>query len=87
MMRNKNTGSRKNFRMSLWTLMAAGFLAACGGKSMRGMIVFTQVEPEAFKIDSLTGGTWKYVERSRIVALDPNRPGVIAGVLPKFPSA
>ena len=42
---------------------------------MDGIIIFSQVVPKAVETDYVTGDTWRYNPQSRIVALDPEKPG------------
>jgi hypothetical protein len=77
MTRNKNTES---FRIAIGIILLLS-LTACNRQPMKGMIIFTQVVPAELKLDSLTGGNWKYTAKSRIVAVDPANPGTIKAVL------
>ncbi len=69
------------FWMILTFFLSSILLMSCGGDSMQGMIIVTQVAPTGIKIDYLTGGNWRFTGKSRIVAIDPSRPGVVAKVL------
>ena len=73
----------KLLRMIPGLLLAGIFLAGCDHGSMQGMIICTQVKPAQLKIDLKTGGNWRYFGQSRIVAIDPAKPGSIARILTK----
>ena len=51
------------------------FLSSCNKKSLEGMIVFTQVKGDLKEINYKTGDSWRYLSDSRIVVLNPNKPG------------
>ena len=66
-------------------IMAIGFagifFSSCKGKSMDGMIIFTQVSGKGQDNNYVTGDFWRYIPHARIVALDPDKPGVSLKVL------
>jgi len=49
-------------------------LVSCKDKSMKGMIVFTQVPEYSQYKNYQTGDSWRYVPQARIVALYPDKP-------------
>jgi len=59
-------------------LMAIGsaslFLSSCKGKSMEGMIIFTQVIGNELNIINNTEDSWRYIPQTRIVATDSANP-------------
>ncbi len=71
------------FRIALIIAVSGIMLMGCGGNSMKGWILFTQVTPAPVKVDAITGGNWRFVGKSRIVAVNPAKPGMIAKVLTK----
>jgi Hydrazine synthase alpha subunit middle domain len=52
----------------------AMILVSCSSRSMKGMIVLTQVNEYSGNPDFITGESWRYILQSRIVAFDPSRP-------------
>lgn len=48
------------------------FFSSCNERSMQGKIIFTQVSKELKNIDFITGDSWRYINESRIVALNPD---------------
>jgi hypothetical protein len=55
---------------------SSGFIcSACKAKFRDGMIVFTQVAGKVQNISYVNGDSWRYIPKSHIVALDPEKPG------------
>ena len=51
------------------------FFSSCVKKSMDGMIIFTQVAGKGRDIIYVTGDSWRYIPKARIVAVEPDNPG------------
>jgi len=60
----------------------SGFLmVSCKGKPMTGMIILTQSTETNPAADYISGEFWRYIPGSRLVVLDPGKPGKSPKVL------
>jgi hypothetical protein len=54
----------------------SGFLVvSCESKSPAGMIILTQSDEENLHADYVSGSSWRFVHRGRLVAIRKNKPG------------
>ena len=61
------------------TLSASGLIiTSCGKKSMEGIIIISQVKEIDSNPDLVTGRSWRNIEGSHLLALDPASPGKAA---------
>jgi len=71
--------NRKRLNIVFFILMISSFsgifFSSCKESPMEGIILFTQVEGDLQDISYTTGNSWRYISNSRIVALNPNKPG------------
>lgn len=58
-------------------IMATGsfciILSSCRSSSMDGMIIFTRAVGKQMEADYVTGNSWRYIPRTSIVALNPDK--------------
>jgi hypothetical protein len=56
-------------------IASSGFIfSACKAKFREGMIISTQVAEKMQNSNYVTGDSWRYIPRSRIIAIDPANP-------------
>jgi len=67
-------GIHINFKIIVVVVVFGLFFSSCNENSMNGMIIFTQVSKDLNSKDFITGKSWRYINESRIVVLDPNSP-------------
>ena len=56
---------------------------SCREQSMNGMIIVTQVQGKVHDANYITGDFWRYIPRTRIVALNPDKTAISVKVLTK----
>lgn len=54
--------------------LARILLKSLAAESLKGMLIFCQVTVDETDMDYRTGGVWRYPPRTRIVAVDPEKP-------------
>jgi hypothetical protein len=54
---------------------------SCSDEKLKGMIILTQRAEKTQEASYITGASWRFVSKARIVALDPDRPGESLKVL------
>jgi hypothetical protein len=76
---------QRNLFIILGSLVAVGLSSAlmmsCKNKPMTGMIILTQVSEKNLTADYITGESWRYISRARLVALVPDKPGKPMSIL------
>ena len=66
--------SLKNCIISLFLLGSLLCIPSCNKGSMDGMIIVTQAFGNEGKPDYSTGTSWRYIEKTRLVAIEPDKP-------------
>ncbi len=76
---------RKKFLLLQGIIAAVGLsvllMVSCKSRPMTGMIILTQRAEKDPGTDYITGESWRYIPGSRLVALDPGKPGKSPKVL------
>ena len=62
-------------------------LPSCNNNSGKGLLIITEVPGNLTEPDFLTGQSWRLVPGSRIVSLDPDKPGSMKVLTNEFHSA
>lgn len=55
-------------------LLSVFFFNSCGKRSIEGIIIITQAQ-NSNEIDFISGKSWRYIEKCRLIALNPDKPG------------
>jgi hypothetical protein len=57
------------------------FIQSCREQSIEGMIIFSEVKGQVKDINYVSGTSWRYIPLSRIVLMNPGKPGNSSKVL------
>jgi hypothetical protein len=58
----------------LYVLLAVISLTGCGRKPLDGFIIITESETKSGNPDYITGESWRYIPKSRLLAINPAKP-------------
>lgn len=74
---------RSNIVFLMIISCSAILFSSCNERLKEGTIVFTEVTGDLHDINYITGNSWRYISKSRIMALDPEKAGASPKLLTK----
>lgn len=69
----KNTKSIILLTVIMSLFLSGIFCISCGNRSLDGLIIITQSAVDSGKPDYLSGDSWRYIEQTRLFAINPDK--------------